>query len=275
MNAEKLALIEQLTVAAKIIADMTREADTSIMISNSEWTVADTVAHVIVTQQILTSLVSGKKSSYIENKNDFIQEVSQKLSRDFIAELNNTFLSKFAQRNGPILAKFLLEEVRVFVKEAEKYSDDRIFTTHYGKMTLLELYSYCLAHLMIHGCAVAKTLNRPLPITKKGAALTVPFTKIIMLRLFDKKAAKDFTANFVVHLRGVEKFTIICDKGKIKVENTLPQKVDCYISAAPLEFFLVSTGVTSKWLPIFTGKFFLYGRKPWLAFRLQTLFQSL
>src|SRR6266404_7097032 len=189
MSAEKQALIEQLTLTAKKIADMTREVDTSIMISNSEWTVADAVAHVIVTQQILTSLVSGKKSSYIENKNDFIEEVSQKLLRDFIAKLNKKFLSKYPQRSGSILAKSLLEEVKIFVKESEKYSDDRIFRTHYGKMNLLELYSYCLMHVMIHGCAVSKTLNRQLPVSKKAASLTVPFFKIIMPKLFDKNAA--------------------------------------------------------------------------------------
>ena len=275
MSTEKRELIDQATLTAKKIADMIRDADTQITISNSEWSVADAVAHLIVIQRILTSLLSGKKSPYIENTNDFIEEVSQKLSYDFIAELNKKFLSKFSQRSGPVLSKSLVNEVNSFVKESEKYSDDQIFRTHYGEMNLLVLYSFCLTHLMIHGCAIAKTLHQQLPVTKKGASLIIPFTKVVMLKLFDKEAAKDFTANFVMNIRGVEKFAVICNKGKIKIENTIPQKVDCYISTTPLEFFLVSTGVISKWMPILTGKLFLYGKKPWLAFHLQTLFPGL
>jgi hypothetical protein len=275
MSTEKRELIDQLTLTAKKIADMIRDADTQIIISNSEWTVADSVAHLIVTQRILTSLLSGKKSPYIENTNDFIEEVAQKLSRDFIAEVNKKFLSKFSQRNGPILSTSLVNEINSFVKESEKYSDDQIFRTHYGEMNLLVLYSFCLTHLMIHGCAIAKTLHQQLPVTKKGASLIIPFTKVVMLKIFDKKAAKAFKANAVVNMRGVEKFAIMFNNGKIKIENTIPQKIDCYISAAPLEFFLVSAGVISKWMPILTGKLFLSGKKPWLAFHLQKFFPGL
>jgi hypothetical protein len=275
MSREKQALIDELLLAATKIADITRDADPTMKIPNSEWTVVDAVAHVIVTQRIVTSILSGKKSPYIKNTNDFIEEVSQKLSREFIAKINKKFLSQYSQRNSSTLAKSLVDEINTFIIESEKYSDDYIFRTHYGKMNLLELHSYSLMHVMIHGCAVAKALNRQLPVTEKGAVLTVPFTKIIMLKLFDKKAAGDFTANFVVNMRGVEKFAIICDKGKIKIESTIPQQVDCYILADPLAFFLVSTGIISKWMPILKGKLFLYGKKPWLAFRLQTLFQSL
>jgi len=142
-------------------------------------------------------------------------------------------------------------------------------------MTLLELYSYCLIHLMIHGNAIARTLTKPLPVTNESAALALPSMKLIMPKLFDKNRAKGFTANFVIDIRGVEKFAIICDKGKLKIENKLPKKIDCRISATPLAFFLISTGNTSKWKQILTGKFFVFGKKPWLAFQLQTLFISL
>lgn len=275
MFNEKQAYIDQIILVATNISNMIRSNDASTLIPNSEWTVAEAVAHLIVTQKILTSLLSGKKSQYIENTNDFIEEVSQKLSREFIAEINKKFLTKYSQRNNQILAKSLIDEIKLYAKESEKYASDHIFKTHYGNMTLLILSSYCLTHLLIHGCAIAKALKQHLPVTQKNAVLTLPFTKLVMVKLFDKKKAKNFTANFVINIRDTEKFSIICENGRLTIDSYIPQKIDCHISAEPLTFFLVSTGLISQWMPILRGELFIYGTKPWLAFKLQTLFMGL
>jgi hypothetical protein len=60
--------------------------------------------------------------------------------------------------------------------------------------------------------------------------------------------------------------------GEAVVETIPSRRVDCYISADPVAFFLVATGLESHWRLIARGKLMTWGRRPWLAVRLPTLF---
>jgi hypothetical protein len=275
MSPQRKKLVTEISLVARKMADIISDTDTSIRIPQSEWTIGDMSAHVIVTQNILTSLISGKKNVYIKDKDTFIEEADCKLSREYIADINKNFLSKYSQRNGPILAKAFRDELSSLINESEKVADSRIFKTHYGEVDLLVLLSYCLTHLLIHGCTIAKVLNQPLPVTRENTSLIIPFIKVIMVKLYDKKAAKGFSGNFVLAIKGIDTFSLICTPQNVKVSSSKPQKVDCSLKIDPLTFFLVSNGYTSKWKAFSSGKISLGGRKPWLAFKLQTLFKGL
>lgn len=52
------------------------------------------------------------------------------------------------------------------------------------------------------------------------------------------------------------------------------RRVDCHISADPVAFFLLGSGLASQWPLIARGKLMTWGRKPWLALKLASLFVS-
>lgn len=215
------------------------------------------------------------KNSYIADPESMIEDLKENLSRDYLAKLNKKFLERFSQREGPALAESLIKEVNNFVTVGKKFPDTQTFNTHFGKITLLNLFSYCLLHLISHGSSTAKTLNKPLLATLKNTGLTIPFIKVVMVKLFDKKAAGDLTANFVLEMRGVETFVIHVRKGEIIIDNALPSSVDVRIALDSLTFFLVANGYQSLWIALLSGKIRLGGRKPWLALNLQSFFKGL
>jgi putative sterol carrier protein len=275
MSQQRQVLSRELHKLAKRVAGFIYDADTTKKIPHSEWTIGDATAHLVITQHIITSLVGKKKVSYIPDPDTFVEDVRKNLSREYIAGINKKFLSKYVQRDGKMLAKDLIAEVDSFIKLTEKHDDTFLVKTHWGEITVFELYSYCLTHILIHGSSVANALHKPLPATVGNTEKMVPFVKVFMLRMFDKKAVGNLAANFIISMRDIETFVIHIEKRTIRIEDALPKNVDCYISLSPLTFFLVTNGYYSLWLALLTGKIRLGGKKPWLAFKLQTLFKGL
>ncbi|MGH2709244.1 MAG: hypothetical protein ACRDJK_13265, partial [Actinomycetota bacterium] len=78
-------------------------------------------------------------------------------------------------------------------------------------------------------------------------------------------------ASFEIRMRGGSRFAVICDRGDVRVQDDVPKRVDVHISADPVAFFSVGTGLVSQWGPIARGKMTAWGVKPWLAFRFKIL----
>lgn len=262
MSTERKELIDALRDAAEEVTDIIRTADTSVRIPNSEWTVGDAAAHLVITQRLAISILHGTKSPYGDGK------------PDFIAEVNKKYLEEFAERDSAKLAEMFLDAVHTFLKDIKKFPDTHILPTHYGSMTLLLGIAYCLTHTLGHGSAIAHALSKPLPIKPYHMKITLPFLKRMMPRVYDRKAADGLNARFVIDMRGIEKFAIFCNPTRATIENTIPTSVDCYLSIDPMTFFLVSNSYLPQWKAILTGKIFLWGKRPWLVFRLKQLFPS-
>lgn len=245
MSPQRKNLIAEISLLAKKMAAIVQNSDTTIKIPNSEWTFGDMTAHVIISQQIIISVLTGKKNQHSAASKDFIEEASHNLSREYIAGLNKKFLSNFSQRDGTILAELLLKEIESFVKEIENFSDEHMVTTHFGRFNLIMLLRYCLTHYLIHCSTIAKTLKKQLPATRKNTRLILPFIKIAMVKLYNKEEAKNFAGNFVFNIKGVDTFSLICTHQEIVIRDTVPSTIDCSITMDPLTFFLVSNGYMS------------------------------
>ncbi len=68
------------------------------------------------------------------------------------------------------------------------------------------------------------------------------------------------------------RFAVTVIDGEAVVETIPSRRVDCYISADLVTFFLVATGLESQWRLVARAKLMTWGRRPWLAVRLPTLF---
>lgn len=274
MSLQRKKLITEISLLAQEMAAIV-QADTTIKIPHSEWTIGDMTAHLIISQRIIISVLTGKKNPHVIVSNDFIDEASHKLSREFIAGLNKKFLSSFSSRDGTILAKLLVTETDSFFNEIKRFSDKHIVNTHFGRINLLTLLGYSLNHYLLHSLTIAKTLNKPLPVTYANTSLILPFIKVAMIRLYDKEKARDFSGRFIFTIKDVETFSLICSPQGVEISNTIPPSVDCSFSMDSLIFFLLSSGNISQWKVLLLGKVKLRGRKPWLGLKLPTLFKGL
>jgi hypothetical protein len=263
MKAVRKELIGEIIFAADYLAGLIRTLpDTSTPLKKSSWTVGTASAHLVISQKLSKKILQGEENPY-KNANP-----------ESVAFTNEQLLRDFTERRGDKLATMLIMNTEAFLKETDNYNDDRVIQTHFGTMDLLTSLSYNLCHVLIHGSQIALALKKPLPLEEKHIALTLPFLKQAMLKTYDKMLAKDFQGTFVIHIRNLPPYAIVCRSKSITVDDTIPEKVDCHISVDPFTFFLIATGVIGQWMPLLQGKFVIWGRKPWLALRLTTLFKS-
>src|SRR6185503_14807055 len=120
MSKIREQLTRELTDAAQKVAAIIRDADTAVMVPNSGWTVGDAVAHIVVSQHLITSFMTGK-SAYISDPERFIEDIQKNLSRENVAKINKKFLTQFSERKGSVLADRLVKEINSLISVGEKY----------------------------------------------------------------------------------------------------------------------------------------------------------
>lgn len=254
---------KEISVVAERIATMIEPlSDTTMPIKNSNWTIGDAAAHLVISAKLFHKVLEGTKNPY---------KVGQ---RDPIAEVNDKLLKEFPERNGKKLAQLLNKETKTFLQIERQYPVDFKIKTHLGSMDLMMCLSYNLCHLLIHGCTIAINLNKPVPIEEKHLAMTQLFRNKATLHFYDKEKARNFYATIVIHLRDFSRYAIICEGSHISITDTIPNKTDCTITIDPISYFLISTGVIGQWKPLLQGKVFISGKRPWLALRLMKLFKT-
>lgn len=257
-------LHEALQTIAGRIAGMIRELpDTAVPIPRSDWTVGEAAAHLAVSKEFAVRLFTGEEDLKYGDG-----------TLHGIAAANAHRLSAFQDRDGSRLADLIVSRTDAFVQAASTMPSNRMFETPMGKMDTATATSYMLTHLMIHGSAIAKALNKPYPIDPVHLELALPFLRYAMPSLLDKTAAGRLKACFDLRLRGGSSFAVIVQDGEAIVESIPSRRVDCHISADPIAFFLLAMGLESQWPLIARGKLMTWGRRPWLAMRMPTLFVS-
>ena len=95
-----------------------------------------------------------------------------------------------------------------------------------------------------------------------------------MVHFVDQEAAKGLEAGFEIRLRGgPTQYWYIAD-GDLRVVDTPELPVDCVISADPVTMMLMSYGRIGPFSPSAIGKVRVWGRRPWMALRLNGLFHT-
>jgi hypothetical protein len=259
--------IKEYTVAITAVADyivglIRHLEDTSIPLAHTKWTVGTAAAHLVISQRLSKRVLQGEKNPY-KNANP-----------ETVADTNAILLEEFVERKGDKLATMLVMDTEAFLKTLAQQNDSFKMRTHFGTMDLETTLAYNLCHLLIHASQIARALNHRIPVTNKDVAMVLPFLKLATKVTYDKDTGKDFTCTYAIHLRNSVSYAIICEGQKVHVVDMIPEFVDCHISADPVAFFLVSTGVINQWQPLFTGKLLAWGKRPWLALHLTKLFKS-
>lgn len=247
-------------VAEELAGMIGKAPDPAQRLPRSEWTVAETAAHLALAQKGMGQIATGAIAN----------PYAAATISDF-ASINAHYLQTFPERDPAFLANLITEGTEEFLGTLGALPDSRPVPSPMGEMDVTTLYVYNLAHLLMHGHPLAEALGKPSPVTRKRALLVVPFMVASVPKVFDKAASGDLAACLEIRMRRGPRFFITIDSGTCWVETLPSRRVDCHISADPAAFFLVSAGVVSQWGPIARGKLTAWGRKPWLSLRLKSL----
>jgi uncharacterized damage-inducible protein DinB len=254
---------EALLEVVESVAGMLRPlADTAVPVPGSDWTVGETANHLAMAGQLFVDLAGGATRPHGDR------------TRESVAAANAELLARDPERRADLLADALVSSTRAFLDVVPTRPPSQLVMTPAGQMDMDTLVTYALSHTMQHGCAIARALHRPLPVTKEYVNLVMPFLTVGMENFVLKEKTKDLTASFLLRLRGGPKLAVTFDKGRMSIDAKPPHRVDCHISADPVALYLVAMGLKKQWGPIATGKLMTWGTKPWLALQFVGLFAA-
>ena len=260
---DRAASREALLEVSEKLAEMIRPlGDTAVSIPHSDWTVGEAANHVAMAGQLFVDLASG------------IPRVHGDVTKEGLAAANAQWLARDPERRADRLADAIVTSTQAFLDTVEGRPASQPVLAPAGKMDMETLVSYALTHTLMHACAIAPALRKPLPVTRAHVNLMMPFLTVGMENFVLKEKTKNLTASFLLHLRGGPKVAVIFDKGVLRLDAKPPRRVDCHIFAEPVALFLVAMGLKKQWGPIATGKLMTWGTKPWLALQFVGFFAT-
>ncbi|MGH8900188.1 MAG: DinB family protein [Egibacteraceae bacterium] len=243
------------------IAEMLRGLpDTGVRIPNSDWSVGEAAAHLAVSQECYTEWLKGRSPYPDTHVTTF-------------ASVNAQSLEELSERDGAVLATLIVSRTRAFLEESASYPVQHQVHPHYGPMDLPSFTSLMLVHLLTHGWPMAKALGRPSPLEPAHTDLAIPCLQAVLPSVLNEAGQRQ-DACLEVRIRGGRRFAVVFDNGSVTVEDAPTKRVDCYLSADPVAFFLVACGLRSQWGLIAQGKLIAWGLKPWLALKFKSYFPN-
>jgi uncharacterized protein (TIGR03083 family) len=236
------------------------------------WSVCDTARHIVIAVRGNVASMNGDTSSLLEHVAD-VQDYSARMGA-----MTSGTLAAEPEHDPKTIGELLRSSVDAFLAEAvTRAPDDAVQTPWYGDGASLPVSidtRLMLAEVVIHGLDIARGLGRPWPISKQEALLILPSSFAMMPRVFDGERAKGVRATFKIRLRGgpTQQFTINDGTLQIAPWTGSGARPDCVLSADPVAFLLLAYGRRGQWPLIAQGRLLSYGRKPWLALSLRSLF---
>lgn len=263
MVVDRAQTREAVQQAAGELADMIRPlADTNIPCPGADWTVGEASLHVAQAARLFTDLAGGASIVHGDR------------TREGLAVANAAKLAEDSERDPARLADLIVDNTRALLAALASRPPTQRVASPAGDVDLDTLTSYTLAHTLMHAVPIAKALHKPSPVRRAHVPLMLPFLTVGMQTFVKQDRTRNLNASFLLHLRRGPKLAVTFDKGKLTVGSTPPRRVDCHISADPVQLFLVGVGLKKQWGPIATGKLMTWGTKPWLALQFVGFFAT-
>jgi uncharacterized protein (TIGR03083 family) len=263
---------QAISAAAGRFAALLRETDDiGRQAAGTDWTVAETAAHVSVVFIGFNASIAGEPQALTPE---------QYLDADFptrLAASNSATNAMVDQTDAGRLAEVITAEAQRFLELAAAADPQKkCETPWYGPgrtRTPACLTALALAELTVHGYDIATGTGRPWPISAEHAKLIVgtvcPEMSPLLVR---PEAGRGTSVTYEVRLRGNgPRYVIRVADGTAEV-RAAGGPVDCVISAEPVTYLLVVYGRMPLGRAMLHGGLLAKGRRPWLGLRFKDLF---
>lgn len=258
---DRTKLLDALQAVAAKVADLVEPVvDTSVPLPRSEWTVGEAAAHLAWAQETFTRILRGEAVQHGDK------------TPEGLAEANAVVLNRYTERGGARLAELIVEWTRAYVQSVAGAPSDLAVPTPMGTMNVDTCSAYMLTHLMMHGAPIAEALHKSNPFGPAEVEQSLAFITYVMPAIVDEEAARGFSACYDVRFRRGPRLAFMFDDGQLTIASAPTRRVDCHISADPVAFLLVGSGMVGQWGQIARGRLMTWGRKPWLALKFTGLF---
>jgi uncharacterized protein (TIGR03083 family) len=238
--------------------------------AGTDWTVAETAAHVFGVLTGFSAAISGEPQ---------LLAPQQYLDADFPSRLSASNAATNAlidHTDAERLANMITAGAQHFlglVACADPHAACE--TPWYGSDTCRTpdcLTALALGELVVHGHDIALGIGAPWPVSAAYAKLIVGTVCPEMSPLMVRPEARGVPATYEVRLRGSgPRYVIRVADGSAQV-RTAGGPVDCVISADPVVYLMVVYGRMSVRRALRSGGMLAWGRRPWLGLRFKDLF---
>jgi uncharacterized protein (TIGR03083 family) len=236
--------------------------------AGTNWTVAETAAHVSCVLAGFSAAIAGELPvlNYLEA--DFPTRVAA-TNAATIATVDHTDAGRLAE-----LITAGAQRFRELVAAADPEMECE--TPWYGAgrtRTVDCLTALALAELTVHGHDIATGTRRPWPISAEHAKLIVGTVCPQMSPLAVRpEAGRGAPVTYEVRLRGNGPHYVIRVADGTAEVRAAGGPVDCVISADPVTYLLVVYGRMPLGRALVRGGMLAWGRRPWLGLRFKDLF---
>jgi hypothetical protein len=227
------------------------------------WNAGQVAAHMVAGVETYLDILRGKGSPY------------SAMTPQAVAEVNLAELSRVIDRRGPVLAERMGAAWTDLLTVLDDPSLPPTVAWHAGLPTpATSVVALATGDLATHCHDLSGPCRQPWSMDPALADIFLAALTPIMPMVVDPVAAAGVRATYAVKLRGYRTWYLRFHDGELSAGAGWSGRVDCRISVDPGTYLLAAYGRLGRVRPALTGKMLTYGRKPWLAVKLDKLLLS-
>ena len=255
------SLSRALTEAGNDFASMLRRVKDPDRPAIGSWTVGETAAHVARSAGYFLEVAKGE---------------TPPIALGDVADHNAEFLADNPERDPHVLAdRFENDELALLTYAGSLDGDPSVELFDRVVVPVSTLLAVELGEMLVHGYDIAGASGLDWPIASDRAALTVGGLLPILPHVIDPAKAAGFDARIAFRIRGGIEATLVFDDGVLQIEAAGREPVDCHLSVDPATYLLLSFNRINPTIPTLQGKIVAWGRRPWLAVKMASLFKTI
>ncbi|MGC4850666.1 maleylpyruvate isomerase N-terminal domain-containing protein [Micromonospora sp. DT15] len=167
-----------LRTATDRFTDLVAAAPSPVVMATADWTVADTLAHVVSIAMLYVSRLEGTE---VPIRVPGLEDLLATTNVDTVADVNAHVLAHFTERDPQVL----LTQLNTMVDRLLATSADPRSTVSWlgnARVTVGGLFAHLTNELLVHGWDIARALRRAWPMPDEHAALYWDLFMFDMLR---------------------------------------------------------------------------------------------
>ena len=255
------SLSRALTEAGSDFASMLRRVRNPDRPAIGSWTVGETAAHAAHSPGYFLEAATG---------------TIVLAALDDVADHNAEFLSDDPERDPHALAdRFEDNELALTTYVGSLDGDPAVEVFDGVVVPMSTLLAVELAEVLVHGYDIAGASGLHWAIAADHAALTVGGLMPILPYMIDPAKAAGFDARIAFRIRGGVEATLVFNNGALQIEAAGGDPVECRLTVDPATYLLLSFNRIKPTIPTLQGKIVPWGRKPWLAVKMASLFKTI